>query len=677
MISTRLTTGTRRATLITALIILLGVRAEAGALKIVDARPAGLETTKQLAAIAAPEWHTVPPEGDTLAGMLRTICGTQTPSTLQFLEQEAVRLNRAGTATTMLGAESAVLLPFCVPAAQAQVEVEPGDTLSDLLLRSGTLDEEMVDLTWELNKNTLYKDYAGQEHFVHHLLPERGVVVPTTLSSTRFVTLSDASFSNRPEITNLFMSYAEGVEEVESAPNSESDPGLQFVRFVAPADVAECTDQPHGGNPFDHDRVWNRFLSERARLTQYRKSPETAIVGIVDTGIVGGANWTLLPQTHFEPNVYELFGQRGVDDDRPAGNDQVDDVYGINFNQRNGSFETYPHDPDREHGTKIASAVLGGKALLAAVAPEDIPIRLKIVNLSSADLPGPVEARYVSDAVDYLDQQGADIVNMSLATPRHVVPHWNSMRDAEDTLFVVAAGNRGGGGENLDLAKLYPADYGGTRDPHSPHVLTVGAHDSELGPAWFSNFSESRVDLFAPGCGVSVLGAADFVLENGTSVSTAIVSFAAGLIRALGEEHPLNIKHRLVASVDVDRRLAEKAWTSGRLNVVKAISLSQDVVETADGTLTFGRIAAPTQLNRYCADPSTRRYLTSVMKVRPNIPAEGGSEIQYWLRIDGDVQIVSCKQQNQDQPLGEFFVDDIAVAAPALSQVRDIVLRSR
>lgn len=631
----------------------------------------------ELAQLGKPSWHIVPGEdGASVRQVVAQACGEQPKVVSDFLIGETLRLNRVASPDDVLPGGAVALVPFCLNRDRTAA-VQQGDTLSELLVMNyGKSDESTLRLTWDLNRRELYRDAPSYEYFVLHLQPERGVILPRTSVFT------DREGQVVPRgVAEIVMLLEPGTAvPLYSSPPPRNEPEVRYVRFVAvtgesgdkSCTVAEGEDSAQ----FDTALLLQRLAVESESLPKYLRRLEPAVVGIIDTGIEGFREFFV--EEYFEPNLYERFGTAGVDDDRPKGNDHDDDVYGINFNNMNGEFRSYPDDPDQLHGTKIASLVLGGKEFLEGLGSNNPPIRLKIVNFSSSTLLRPFDPEYLGTAIDYLESQGVDIVNLSLSTELRAAPHEGAMAAAKNVLFVVAAGNRVTGGQDLANVNVYPAAFGGRSRPQSPFVLTVGAHNLKGEWAAFSNYSKEKVDLLAPGCAVYTRAVESFVRESGTSVATAIVSFAAGLVRALGEEHPLNIKHRLLSSVDVDDRLEKRAWSSGRLNIVKAISLSSDVIETNDGDgYLFGRLVDVNELRRFCDNEETRKHLNRLVKVRPNIQDEDGTSIAYWKRHGGQLHKVRCKQRSHDQSLGMIVVNDVVQSGPPIKSVRDIVIRVR
>jgi hypothetical protein len=116
------------------------------------------------------------------------------------------------------------------------------------------------------------------------------------------------------------------------------------------------------------------------------------------------------------------------DDD---GNNFKDDIYGINFNTKDGDIEPYAGSGEMTpHGTKMAALLLGGPQVMSEWADSRTQpvIRLKVVNFaSSKKIEANVDPPYLGDAIRYLADQGA-IINMSLANAENVAAATNAIQ---------------------------------------------------------------------------------------------------------------------------------------------------------------------------------------------------------------------------------------------------------
>src|SRR6266404_9526492 len=99
----------------------------------------------------------------------------------------------------------------------------------------------------------------------------------------------------------------------------------------------------------------------------------------------------------------------------------------------------------------------------------------------------------------------------------------------------------------------------------------------------------------APGCKVPALTAArgDRRLRaerrTGTSLAAPFVSFAAALVRSETGLSADNLKRRILTSADLSAdELAKHVVDGRRLNVIKAVAVTVDVLETTGGPARFG-----------------------------------------------------------------------------------------
>ena len=663
------------------------------------------ESLLAMAYSAKPSWHTVPAGGAMLDDVLRSVCGMQEPRVDASLKALTLKLNGGSILHRQIPEGVAVSLPFCLKIdRKVSVIVQKGDTLEGLLrehyglagpkTQSQTFEINNANARWrnlsDFSKNlpvgqTIVLPYASQE-MMYTPRKYQSTGVPAFHVPSLDFGFEDASRTPdeivrrtaSPVAAATFAMNTRLVEKVEVRGAHEFD----YVRFMtAPEATKNGCIEPPTRPVFDIALLKGRFKIEADAASKHMDDLRPVIVGIIDSGI-SGVDKGVFSKYFFAANPSERSGKPGVDDDLPE-NGYIDDIYGMNFNKgaENGSVEFYSHDPNADHGTKVAALVLGGKEWIDSW-DSNIPpwARLKIVNFSSSKEPNPVDAENLGSGIDYLMSNDARVINMSLSNRQAIESLRQVMNVTKSrTLFVVAAGNTSSGGKDIALVNEYPAMYGG-QNTGVAAVLTVGAHNNSDGKrAGFSNFSNRFVDLLAPGCAVPTLDIKGIVVsESGTSLATALTSFAASLVGALGETQPRNLKNRLLVSVDVDSTLEFDAWSSGRLNIIKAISLSNDVIEFASGSqLHFGRLTKRDELRQFCSDPEKRLQLGGIRKVRPNIAGKADLRIQYWVEHNGLLSIIDCVQGDSNQSIGDILVDSKHVSGPRLSEVRDIVLADR
>jgi len=185
----------------------------------------------------------------------------------------------------------------------------------------------------------------------------------------------------------------------------------------------------------------------------------------------------------------------GKDDD---GNGYVDDVIGWDFADNDND----PFD-FTGHGTFVAGVIaaspLNGAGVLG-VNPHVQIMPLRVMNSI-----GRMYSTRTAAAIYYAVQNGAKIINLSLATPQLSQSEKRAVDYAasKGVLVIAAAGNDG-----RDVKDYSPASL--------ENVLTVAATDTQDRRAGFSNFG-TAIDIAAPGVDILSLRArqTDFMLFAG------------------------------------------------------------------------------------------------------------------------------------------------------------------
>jgi subtilisin family serine protease len=279
-----------------------------------------------------------------------------------------------------------------------------------------------------------------------------------------------------------------------------------------------------------------------------------AVVAVVDTGIEV-THPDLAGQVTGNPGERGAGREtNGVDDDL---NGFIDDWQGWDFVNADNTVETQSSG----HGTHVAGTIAAATDNgigVAGVAPDAKVLPVKVFGAPGSQ----ATASAIAQAFDYAGDLGVPVVNASLGGVGVVQLVSDVIAAHPNTLYVVSAGN-----SYADAATYYPCNAAAT------NVVCVGASDNRDLPSWFTNFSATAVDLFAPGESVlSTYLTGAYAYLDGTSMAAPHVSGIAALLAA---DDPatttLQRKTALLSSVDVRASLAGLAVTEGRANAAAAL----------------------------------------------------------------------------------------------------------
>ena len=195
--------------------------------------------------------------------------------------------------------------------------------------------------------------------------------------------------------------------------------------------------------------------------------------------------------------------------------------------------------PDPSHGTGVAgliAAIRGNDMGIDGVAPNTMdaqPVRIMVLR---AVPNGDERDKDIANAIRYAVDNGARIVNMSFgksfSPQKAAVDAAVQYATERGVLLVHASGNDGSDLEpdagNFNFPSALLDD--GTQ---SPVWLEIGASADDLTAlaAPFSNYGQTRVDLFAPGAQVTSLSPGGGIsTEDGTSFASPVVAGVAALV---------------------------------------------------------------------------------------------------------------------------------------------------
>src|SRR3954453_8192700 len=367
------------------------------------------------------------------------------------------------------------------------------------------------------------------------------------------------------------------------------EPGTSVADAVADPerspDVAYAEpDQPRTATaaPDDADFAWQWSLQNTGAIFN-RRSTRPSYTGIAGDDIDVLAAWD---QGLTESDVTVGVVDSGVDLAHPdlkanlvsGGHDYVDG-------------DNTPSDQNG-HGTHVAGIIgaVGNNGI--GVAGIDWKASILPVRVLNKDGSGSVSS--VVNGYNYAAGHGAKIVNVSLGGDSPSQTEYDALRNASNTLFVVAAGNDAA---NVDTTDSYPCAY------DLPNVLCVAATDADDNLAYFSDYGAQSVDLAAPG--VDILSTYPTALSadprfpykwlSGTSMATPEVTGAAALVLSQTPAlTPWQLREKLMDSVHKVSALEGKVASGGRLDI--AAALAQPAPSDSTPPITSLTAPAPRQV---------------------------------------------------------------------------------
>ena len=333
------------------------------------------------------------------------------------------------------------------------------------------------------------------------------------------------------------------------------------------------TGQTGGANDADIDAV---------EAWDIQTGSESVLIAVIDTGVdykhpdLAANMWTNPGEDAWtDPN--DPSTGNGLDDD---GNGFIDDWRGWDFvNNDNDPFD------DNLHGTHVAGTI--GAVGNNGIGVVGVNWRTRIMPLKFLNASGSGSLASAISAITYAANKGARVMNNSWGGGGFSQALLDAVNFANNAgaLFVAAAGNEG---KNNDQFPNYPSNY------DAPNVVAIAAidHNGNLavfngnggggcgcngnggGGAPGSNFGIVSVDVAAPGKAIlSTVPNNGYASLQGTSMATPHVAGVAGL---LFSQFPawthLQVKERLLSSVDVSSGLQGKILTGGRVNAHRALT---------------------------------------------------------------------------------------------------------
>ena len=570
-------------------------------------------------------------EGDDAVSVARRTCGRLTETYLALLEQANARP----------GTESGIaVLPACFVTRLAEtVKVAQGETWATLATRvSGAAGTKTL--------KGILPGYMGRIVSPRQVRSAGALAIPADIEEVS-VPVTTEAVAYTPKAGLDPAALASQLRVALEAPNSpglaptlpQPTDELTLEAGVPPgvqrAPVCPAARRTETSWPFPVDEVMAVIGRNEAHSGT---SPRpAAVIAVVDNG-VDGLLGPAFPIDDFEVIPLERnFPSDHIDQD---GNGYFDDVVGTNIYEQ-GSPIAYAGALSPSHGTMMAALALGGADFRRkwAATAKPAPVRLRPISIvKRATVPStagnvttyPMPTESIAKAIDYADTSQATIVNLSVSTPNRLSGVEDALYNRSNLLLIVAAGNAA---TDLDAVPRYPATLSMQDSGYRGRVVTVAAHDRAGCLSGFSGRGADTVDLAAPGAQITATGLAGVeITDEGTSQATAIVSFTAGNLRAAGLSTASAIKERLIASVDLSPAMHGQVRSDGMLDVPKALSISEDVLELASATgRTYGHLSQRPDLGAVC--PSLVGDPRQVLKVSRRVDGGDPTQVRVLVRV--------------------------------------------
>ncbi len=273
------------------------------------------------------------------------------------------------------------------------------------------------------------------------------------------------------------------------------------------------------------------------------------------------------------------------------------EIVGDNYKDINEKFygNNDVEGPYAMHGTHVAGII--GAIRNNNIGMEGVADNVKIMSVRTVP-DGDERDKDVANAIRYAVDNGASIINMSFgkgySPEERVVESAIKYAEKNDVLLVHGSGNDG---KDIDTMDNFPNDeYQGKgflffkgKKKNFNNWIEVGAisyQNEESFPAYFSNYGQIEVDIFAPGMAIySTFPDDQYGMLQGTSMASPVVAGVAAVLRSyfpgLSAVQVKNILLSSVSKIDAEVLIpgsnsemvpfSKLSVSGGVVNVEKAI----------------------------------------------------------------------------------------------------------